>query len=55
MAINSGGGGRPGRVNPQAVAYRRKEKAKKQHRWRQNDYDVHKYDGTDPGVEAVPV
>ena len=53
MSMNSGGGGRPGRVNPQAAAYLKAKKAKKQY---QESYDRHKYDGTDPdNLEAMPV
>jgi len=52
MSMNSGGGGRPGRVNPQAEAYLAYQKARKKH---QESYDKHKYDGTDPDTEAALV
>jgi hypothetical protein len=42
---NSGGGGRPGRTNRYA-----KEQAQKK---KQAHYDLHKYDGSDPGKEVL--
>ena len=52
MSMNSDGGGRAGR-GPALNRFVEdsKLKRKKQHQMMQNDYNVHKYDGSDPDME----